>query len=66
MTTSFPNGILMSFSFLGIFLAKVSVGGLEKNSCNVGATYIPEVRVVAEAMTGPVLISGVYFPTHGL
>ena len=66
MTVGFPNEILMSSSSLGIFLTQVSVWDLEKQSCNVGATYIPEVRVAAEVMAGPVPNSGVYFPTHGL
>lgn len=66
MTTSFPNGILTSSSFLRIFLVQASVCDLEKQSYNVGATYIPEVRVAAEVIAGPVPVSGVHFPTHGL
>lgn len=63
MTSSLPNGILMSAFFLGIFLAQVSVWDLEKQSCSVGATYISEVRVVAEVMAGPVPISAAQFST---
>ena len=51
--TDFPNGILISSSFLGIFLTQVSVWDLE----NMGATYIPKVKVPN---------SGVHFPTHSL
>lgn len=60
MTTGFPNGILTPSSFLGIFLV------LEKESYNMGAIYISKVRMTAEVMEGPVPISGVHFPIHGL
>lgn len=60
MTIGFINGILMSSSFLGTFLV------LEKESYNVGAIYIPDVRIAAEVMEGLVPISGVHFPIHGL
>lgn len=66
MTTGFPNGILMSPAFLGIILAQVTVWNLEKESHNIRATYIPDVRVAAEVMAGPVPISEEHFPTHGL
>lgn len=54
----------MSFFFLVISLAQVSIGDLEKQSHNVEATYIPEVRAAAEVMAGPVPISGIHFPSH--
>lgn len=56
----------MSSSFLVISLDQVFVQELEKQSHNVGATFIPEVRVAAEVMVGPVPISGVHFQTHGV
>lgn len=66
MTTGFPNGILMPFSSLGIFLTQVSVWDIEKQNSNVRATYISEVRVAAEVMAGPMTNSEVSFPTNDL
>lgn len=66
MTTGFPNVIMMSPAFLGILLAQIFVWDLEKQSCNMGATYIPEVRVPAEVVARLMPISGVHFPTHSI
>lgn len=48
-----------------IFSPKCLCGTL-RNSCNVGATYIPEVRVPAEVMAGLESILELHFPTYGL